>query len=39
MLAATGVRFDVWMRFVGPILAVLIALALAAIGTAVALGV
>jgi uncharacterized ion transporter superfamily protein YfcC len=39
MLAATGVRFDVWVRFTGPIFAALVVLAVAAIGTAVALGV
>jgi uncharacterized ion transporter superfamily protein YfcC len=39
MLVATGVRFDAWIRFVGPILAVLVTLAVIAIGTGVALGV
>jgi uncharacterized ion transporter superfamily protein YfcC len=39
MLAATGVRFDEWVSFVGPILAALLALAVAAIGAGVVLGV
>ncbi|MGH7580947.1 MAG: Na+/H+ antiporter NhaC family protein, partial [Gemmatimonadales bacterium] len=39
MLAACGVRFDDWIRFAAPILAVLVALAVAAIGTGVLLGV
>jgi uncharacterized ion transporter superfamily protein YfcC len=39
MLVATGVRFDVWIRFVLPIVAALAALAVLAIGTGIALGV
>jgi uncharacterized ion transporter superfamily protein YfcC len=39
MLAATGVRFDVWIRFALPLLAALVALAVIAIATGVALGV
>jgi len=38
MLAATGVQFDQWIRFAAPALALLFALAIAAIGTAVAVG-
>jgi uncharacterized ion transporter superfamily protein YfcC len=38
MLAATGVQFDQWIRFAAPALALLFALAVAAIGTAVAVG-
>jgi uncharacterized ion transporter superfamily protein YfcC len=37
MLAAAGVRFDQWIRFVGPILALLVALAAAAITTGIVL--
>jgi uncharacterized ion transporter superfamily protein YfcC len=39
MLAACGVRYEDWIRFAGPVLALLVALAAAAIGTAVAVGV
>jgi uncharacterized ion transporter superfamily protein YfcC len=39
MLAACGVRFDDWIRFAGPIFAVLLGLAAVAIGTGVMAGV
>jgi uncharacterized ion transporter superfamily protein YfcC len=39
MLVATGVRFDVWIRFAGPMFAALVALAILALGTGVVLGV
>jgi uncharacterized ion transporter superfamily protein YfcC len=39
MLAATGVRYDEWIRFAGPVLGVLVALAAVALGTAVVVGV
>jgi len=39
MLAACGVRYDDWIRFAAPILAVLAVLAVAAIGSGVLLGV
>jgi uncharacterized ion transporter superfamily protein YfcC len=39
MLTAAGVRFDEWVRFVVPLLALLLALAAVAIGVAVAVGV
>ena len=38
MLAAAGVRFDEWVRFVVPLVALLLALAAVAIGVAVAVG-
>jgi uncharacterized ion transporter superfamily protein YfcC len=38
MLAASGVRYDEWLRFVLPVVAALVALAVAAIGVAVATG-
>ena len=38
MLAATGVRYEVWMRFAGPLIAVLALLGVTAIGIAVAIG-
>jgi uncharacterized ion transporter superfamily protein YfcC len=38
MLAASGVRFEQWLRFVFPVLAALAALAALAIGVAVATG-
>ncbi|HWB41575.1 MAG TPA: Na+/H+ antiporter NhaC family protein [Gemmatimonadales bacterium] len=39
MLAACGVRFDDWIRFAGPLFAVLLGLAAVAIGTGVMAGV
>ncbi len=39
MLAASGVRFEEWLRFVLPVLAVLVMLAALALGLAVAIGV
>ena len=39
MLAASGVRYEEWIRFAAPILGLLLALAAAAIGTAVLIGV
>ncbi|HEX2219498.1 MAG TPA: Na+/H+ antiporter NhaC family protein [Gemmatimonadales bacterium] len=39
MLAAAGVRYEEWVRFAAPVFAVLLALAAAAIGAAVLLGV
>jgi uncharacterized ion transporter superfamily protein YfcC len=39
MLAASGVRYEEWIRFAAPILGLLLALAGAAIGTAVLIGV
>jgi uncharacterized ion transporter superfamily protein YfcC len=39
MLAACGVRYDAWLRFAGPVLALLAVLAAAAVATAVAAGV
>ena len=38
MLAASGVRFEEWLRFVVPVVGGLVLLAVAAIGTAVAIG-
>ena len=38
MLAASGVRYEDWLRFLVPVLAVLVALATVTIGLAVALG-
>ncbi|HET9295060.1 MAG TPA: Na+/H+ antiporter NhaC family protein [Gemmatimonadales bacterium] len=38
MVAATGVRLEAWVRFVGPVLALLALLALAALGVAVGTG-
>jgi uncharacterized ion transporter superfamily protein YfcC len=39
MLAACGVRYDDWIRFAGPMLAALFALAAGAIAAAVLIGV
>jgi uncharacterized ion transporter superfamily protein YfcC len=39
MLAASGVRYEQWIRFAVPVLLALFALAAAAIGTAVLVGV
>ena len=38
MLAASGVRYEEWLRFVLPVIGALVALAAAAIGTAVVVG-
>lgn len=38
MVAATGVRLEAWVRFVSPVLALLLLLALVALGVAVAIG-
>jgi uncharacterized ion transporter superfamily protein YfcC len=39
MLAASGVRYEDWLRFAGPLLAALLVLAAVAIGVGVVLGV
>ena len=38
MLAASGVRYEEWLRFVLPVIGALVALAAVAIGMAVAVG-
>jgi uncharacterized ion transporter superfamily protein YfcC len=38
MLAASGVRYEEWVRFLAPVLGALAALAAVAIGLAVAMG-
>ncbi len=38
MLAASGVRYEEWLRFAGPLFGVLLVLAAVAIGVAVATG-
>jgi uncharacterized ion transporter superfamily protein YfcC len=38
MIAASGVRYEEWLRFVVPVMGALVAVAAAAIGLAVAIG-
>jgi uncharacterized ion transporter superfamily protein YfcC len=38
MIAASGVRYEEWLRFLGPVMGALVAVAAAAIGLAVAIG-